>query len=243
MPRPGPIATLALTGSALLALVTIAGATPVRPAAVQATPASPTVVELYHSQGCSSCPPAEADLNVLAQRPDVLALSFGVTYWDRLGWKDTFGSERFTQRQIAYARAGQGEVATPEFIVNGAYAVVGADRAALKATIARAGAPAGGPSIAADRGTVHLAAGMVSAPDTVWLVRYDPRTLQVPVNAGENSGRTLSHRNVVRELVDMGRWTGPAATFTLPAPHEAGLISAVLVQRGNGGPIVAVRRI
>ena len=240
MPNPGYAATIALIGSALVALATVTASG----AATPASTTSPTVVELFHSQGCSSCPPAEADLNVLAARPDVLALSFGVTYWDRLGWKDTFASERFTARQVDYARAGQGEVATPEFIVNGTYAVVGADRQALNTTIAKAGSPVGGPALTVDHATVRVAGqGAGAPPATVWLVRYDPRTLQVPVRAGENSGRTLSHRNVVRELVTLGKWSGTAATFVLPAPHDATLSSAVLVQRGNGGPIVAVRKL
>jgi hypothetical protein len=245
MVYPKPLATITLIGSALVALavLTTSGAASPRPAAASAV-GGPVVVELYHSQGCSSCPPAEADLNVLAQRADVLALSFGVTYWDRLGWKDTFASERFTARQIDYARAGKGEVATPEFIVNGALTVVGADRRALDAAIANAGAPAGGPSISVDHATLRVAGAPAGGtPATVWLVRYDPRTLQVPVRAGENSGRTLAHRNIVRELVDLGRWTGAATTFALPVAHEAGLSSAVLVQRGPGGPIVASRRI
>ena len=244
MVTPKPLATFALVGSALVAVAAFAasGTAPLRPAPASAD--TPTVVELYHSQGCSSCPPAEADLNVLAQRPDVLALAFGVTYWDRLGWKDTFGAEPFTARQVDYARAGKGEVATPEFIVNGAYSVVGADRAALNATIARAGAPTGGPAILAGPDQIRIAAAPAGgAPASVWLVRYDPRTLQVPVRAGENGGRTLAQRNVVRELVELGRWTGAATRFALPAAHEAGLASAVLVQRGPGGPIVASRKL
>lgn len=244
MVTPKPLATFTLIASALVAIAafTTSGAAPVRPAGASAT--APTVVELYHSEGCSSCPPAEADLNVLAQRPDVLALSFGVTYWDRLGWKDTFASERFTARQVDYARAGKGEVATPEFIVNGVYSVVGADRAALNAAIARAGAPAGGPAIAASPGAIRIdAAPDRGNPATVWLVRYDPRTINVPVRAGENAGRTLAQRNVVRELVRLGDWTGAAATFALPAAHDTTLSSAVLVQRGAGGPIVSTRKL
>jgi hypothetical protein len=96
--------------------------------------------------------------------------------------------------------------------------------------------------VTTDQGHVRIAAGS-GAPATVWLVRYDPRTLQVPVRAGENSGRTLSHRNVVRELVRLGDWSGAAATLPLPTAHQAGLASAVLVQRDNGGPIIAVRKI
>jgi hypothetical protein len=243
MTNPVRLATFTLIGSALLAIATIgaSGASPVRPAVARADAANPVVVELFHSQGCSSCPPAEADLNALARQPDILALSFGVTYWDRLGWKDTFGAEQYTARQVDYARAGKGEVATPEFIINGARAVVGADHPALVAAIAGAGAPAGGPALTVDRGTVRVATGIGAA--SVWLVRYDPRTLQVAIGAGENGGRTLPQRNVVRELVRLGPWTGPAASFALPPAHDTGLDGAILVQRGNGGPIIAARRI
>ena len=135
-------------------------------------------------------------------------------------------------------------MATPEFIINGAQAVVGADRQALNAAIAKAGSPVGGPVVSVDHSAVRIAGQAANgAPATVWLVRYDPRTLQVPVRAGENGGRTLSHRNVVRELVALGKWSGAATTFALPSTREVGLNAAVLVQRGSGGPIVAVKKI
>jgi hypothetical protein len=103
MPHKTPAAMLSLAGAALVALT--AGSAS---AAAGASSADPVVIELYQSQGCSSCPPANADLNAIADRSDVLALSFAVTYWDQLGWKDTFGSPRFTARQQDYARAGRG---------------------------------------------------------------------------------------------------------------------------------------
>ncbi|MBV1686779.1 DUF1223 domain-containing protein [Novosphingobium sp. G106] len=211
--------------------------------AAQTSSRNPVVVELFQSQGCSSCPPANADLNAIADRRDVLALSFAVTYWDRLGWKDTFASPLFTARQEAYARAGRGEVATPEFIVNGEAAVLGTNRSALDAAIARGFAPAPGPTISANPSSVRIEAAARGAPATVWLVRYDPRTRQVPIRAGENGGRTLPHRNIVRELIRLGDWTGQAATFPLAPQREAGLVSAILVQRGSGGPIVAARKL
>lgn len=94
------------------------------------------VVELYQSQGCSSCPPAIANINAIADRPAVLALTFAVTCWDRLGWKDTFARPAFTARQWEYARAGgRGQVATPQTIVNGRAVTNGGDRAALLRTI------------------------------------------------------------------------------------------------------------
>lgn len=212
-------------------------------ASTPAPAGGPVVIELYHSQGCSSCPPAEADLNAIAGRSDVIALSFAVTYWDRLGWKDTFAAPQFTDRQVAYARAGRGEVATPEFIINGSEAVVGADRNALRAGVARAAATAPGAAIARDGAWVRIAPLGHQAPATAWLVRYDPRTIDVPVGAGENAGRTLAQRNVVRELVRLGEWRGDDARYALPPAHQAGLETAVLVQRGTGGPIVAARKL
>ena len=117
-------------------------------AAVLAAPAAanddahPTVVELYQSQGCSSCPPAIANINQLADRRDVLALTFAVTYWDQLGWKDTFARPEFTQRQWDFARAAKrGNVATPQTIVNGRVVTNGGDRDQLVAAI-RVGGPA-----------------------------------------------------------------------------------------------------
>lgn len=203
----------------------------------------PVVLELFQSQGCSSCPPANAVLNGLADRPDILALSFAVTYWDQLGWKDSFGSPRFTERQRDYARAGRGQVATPELIVNGAYAVVGSNGGEVAATIAKAGPARGGPEIAVTATGVRLSAAAAGPHSTVWLVRYDPRTRDVPIRAGENSGRTLPHRDIVRELAKIGEWSGAAASYALPASREMGLATAILVQRGTGGPITAARRL
>ena len=204
----------------------------------------PVVVELFQSQGCSSCPPANANINAIADRRDVLALSFAVTYWDRLGWKDIFGSPRWTARQWEYARrAGRPQVATPQVIVNGRTAIVGSDRAQLDAAIAQAGPPHGGPELAVDHGALKVGAAAHAAPSTVWLVRYDPRVREVPIRAGENGGRTLPHRDIVRELVKLGDWHGAAASFPLPAAAEQGLASAILVQQGAGGPITAARRL
>ena len=199
------------------------------------------VVELFQSQGCSDCPPAEANLNAIAGDPDVLALSYGVTYWDQLGWKDTFAKPQFTARQWEYARRrGRGNVWTPQVYVDGQADLVGSNRAQLDRTIAAA--RVSGPAVAIRGGRVTVGAGPARAkPATVWLVRYDPRTLNVPIRAGENGGRTLPHRNIVRELTAIGRWTGPGATFALPAARP-GLATAVLVQDGPGGAILAAAK-
>ncbi len=209
--------------------------------AAAADPAHPTVVELYQSQGCSSCPPADVVVNALADRPDVLALSFAVTYWDRLGWKDTFGDPAYTKRQADYASANrQFSVSTPEVIINGRGAVIGNRKGEVDAAIARLDRGGQGPEIVSDGKSVVVRAGRGSA--TLWLVRYDPRTIAVPIGAGENSGRTIPHRNIVRQLVALGHWSGSIAHFNLPVSPR-GLRTALILQSGTGGPIIASRRI
>lgn len=204
--------------------------------------AHPTVVELYQSQGCSSCPAALKNIAAIADRPGVLALTFAVTYWDQLGWKDSFASPAYTQRQWDYAKGlHHDQVWTPQVIIDGRHDVVGArasDIDALLATAARPHAPA--LTLAAAKVAVGAGTAPASGAD-IWLVRYDPRTIQVAVHAGENGGRTLDHRNVVRQLVKLGRWTGQATTLPLPAA-PAGLDTAVLLQLLEGGPILAAVR-
>lgn len=201
----------------------------------------PAVVELYQSQGCSSCPPADAVLNALADRRDVLALSFAVTYWDQLGWKDTFASPAFTQRQWDYARAaGRGDVGTPQMIINGRGAVNGGSQADVDAAVRRFARSTAEPVINSDTRSVTMGSGKGHA--ILWLVRYDPRTIQVPIRAGENSGRTVAHRNIVRQLIRLGSWSGASASYRLPG-SPPGLVSAVIAQQAVGGPIIAARRI
>jgi hypothetical protein len=212
------------------------------PVASGADAAHPAVIELYQSQGCSSCPPALAVLDSIANRPDVLALNFAVTYWDQLGWKDIYAQPAFTARQWDYAHAqGRGRVQTPQLIVNGRAAVLGSYKAEVEKAIA-ANRRSEGPEVAANGNQITVAAAPASKPATVWLVGYDPRTIQVPIRAGENRGRTLPHRNVVRQLVALGSWNGKAVSLVTPTT-PAGLKRAVLVQTGNGGPIVAATRI
>jgi len=211
-------------------------------AASDADAAHPAVIELYQSQGCSSCPPALKVLDELANRPDVLALNFAVTYWDRLGWKDIYAKPAYTARQWDYSHAqGRGNVQTPQLIVNGRAAVLGSFKAEVEKSIT-ANRRSPGPEIAVQGSTVAVAAAASVKPATVWLVGYDPRTVPVPIRAGENGGRTLPHRNIVRQLVSLGTWTGKAASYALPATPN-GLKRAVLVQAGTGGTIVAARRI
>jgi hypothetical protein len=223
---------------ALLSALLVAG-----PAAA-ADAAHPTVVELFQSQGCSSCPPANANLIANADRPDVLALAFQVTYWDHLGWKDTFDSPRYTDRQWDYARAlRHPNVFTPQVVVNGRVDGVGAIPAEFASLVRKGDRGLGGPELSVSGGAVSIGAGKAPAKGAdVWLVRYDPRTVQVAIRAGENTGKTLPHRNVVRELVRLGAWRGAPATLKLPPARDPGLKTAVLVQAGRGGAILAAAR-
>jgi hypothetical protein len=209
-------------------------------ASLAATSASkPIVVELFQSQGCSSCPPADAVLNTLATRADVIALNFAVTYWDQLSWKDTFAKPAYTDRQWDYARAaGRGNVATPQMIVGGRIAVLGSRPAEVDAAIARVRSVESGPGLSVAGNTVTIAAAKSSGPATLWLVRYDPRTIQVAIRAGENGGRTIPHRNIVRDLTAIGRWNGSTKTFVLPR-EIPGLKTTLLLQSGQGGPVIA----
>jgi hypothetical protein len=205
---------------------------------------APVVVELFQSQGCSSCPPANANVNALAARPDILALSFAVTYWDHLGWKDRFAQPAFTERQRAYARSGHSDgVYTPQVVINGRRALVGANSAKLARAVAAEGPARGGPAIARDGAMLLLGAAPAStAPANVLVVTYDPRERKVPIRAGENGGKTLPHRNIVTAIRQAGEWRGRALRLPLPPPSDRILRTAVLVQRGDGGPIIAARR-
>jgi hypothetical protein len=248
--RFGLTTTLILAASALLGACSDAtpkaeAATPPRPLALAgATPEHPVVLELYQSQGCSSCPPANANLNALADEPGLLALSFAVTYWDQLGWKDIYGQPAFTARQWDYANhSGRRQVFTPQIVINGDRAIVGSNRAQLDATLSNAGPARGGPSIGVHGVHVTLSALPTQTSSIVWLVRYDPKVHEVPIRAGENGGRTLPHRNIVRQLVSLGGWNGHEVDFELPAANVVGLSSAILVQRGKGGPIISARKL
>ena len=199
----------------------------------------PVVMELFQSQGCSSCLPADANVNALAGKTGLLALSFAVTYWDNQGWKDTFAKPEFTARQVAYARGmRRRQVATPEVVINGHTDLMGANRSELETAVRDAGRPHQARVVLdGDRADVS-GAFKGAAPADVWLVRYDPREQQVAIQRGENGGKTVAHRNIVRELVRLGEWSGPAAQYPLPASPDPALKTAVLVQARDGGPIL-----
>jgi hypothetical protein len=199
------------------------------------------VVELFTSQGCSSCPPADAYLGELARRPDVLALSYHVDYWNYIGWTDPFASKAATQRQRDYAKhLNLRYVYTPQMVVDGTAEGVGSERATIGLLIsaaARDPSPHQPVSITR-RGDgklrVHVDAGRAPEPATIWLIGFDgERSTQVL--HGENEGQTLRDYQVVRSCQTIGVWRGDTVDLSLPeseAPGDGGV--AVLLQLGGG---------
>ena len=211
----------------------------------------PVVVELFTSQGCSSCPKADAYLGELAESGNVIALSFNVDYWDYLGWKDTLASPAFSERQRAYARAlGLSGVYTPQMVVNGVAEGVGSRRDEIGALIDDQDSRAPADDISfEDKGAslvLHVAAGAVpEKPATLWLVRY-AMAEEVEIRRGENRGKTITYAHAVRELTPIGMWNGRKMTMTLPknALLMRGYEGCVaLLQAGEGGPILGAAEI
>jgi hypothetical protein len=210
------------------------------PVASQAAGA-PVVVELFTSQGCSSCPPADAVLTDLAtHRPDVLALAFHVTYWDYLGWKDPYGLAAATARQRSYARALSAEGAyTPQMVVDGQRQFVGSDRGTALTAIQAAPAKPISLQIAREGSGLSISVGAGVGPAHVLLVGYDSAH-QTPIGRGESGGRTLLESNIVRSLTTVGDWSGSSATLKAPVP--VGERVAVLLQE-DSGRILGVARL
>jgi hypothetical protein len=211
------------------------------------------VVELFTSQGCSSCPDADRILGELAREPGVLALSFSIDYWDYLGWKDTLAQPDFTARQKAYAHArGDRAVYTPQAVVNGLAHAVGSDRKDIEGVIRATKGELGPKRVALEAGRsggdIVIRAGAGKPPETgaatIWLVTYeDSRTVEI--KRGENRGRTNTYHNVVRHIEPVARWTGDAVAISVPMPRGKGGKCAVILQEGSpdepGAILAAVR--
>ncbi len=223
--------------SALLALGLLS-----LPAADAAEPARrPIVMELFTSQGCSSCPPADALLRELAAtRDDVLALAFHVTYWDRLGWPDPFALPAATARQQGYVGISQaGTIYTPQLVVEGRQDIIGSDRAAVLAALSAA-RPLAATELALrdspDGVTVTLGSG--SGAGQVLVFGYDPEH-RTQVARGENAGRALVEANIVRGIDVAGTWNGAPLQLTRPRPPGQNL--AAIVQAADGTVLAATR--
>ncbi|MFT7595250.1 MAG: hypothetical protein ACI8R4_002578 [Paracoccaceae bacterium] len=224
--------------TATLTLISLLHSAPVQ------AQSGPVVVELFTSQGCSSCPPADALMQKLAARDDVIALALHVDYWDYIGWKDEYGDPSFTIRQKAYAHAGGRKmIYTPQMVVNGQEDVVGAHAMELLDLIAKhkAAAPVVAVDISRTGSTlaIRLIAhqGDVAGPLDVHLVRFTPLR-HAHITRGELAGQDLAYANIVDDWTVLGQWDGQASTemqVEIDGPRPA----VVLVQRAGHGAILA----
>lgn len=215
--------------------VALAGSSP--------APARPVVAELFTSQGCSSCPPADELLGEIAsKRPDVLALAFHITYWDGLGWADPFSLRAATARQRDYAAALRLDtIYTPQLIVDGISDIVGSDRPGVLSAIEVAAAEQADPvalRVTREGGKARIVVGAGKGEGDLVVIGYDPRHV-TPVGRGENQGRTLAEFNVVRGVARAAAWRGGALDVTVDAPPGERI--AVLLQAPNRRILGAAR--
>lgn len=252
------LATVLMSGIAVLAL--FPEFPPLRsgwPALAASWPAEsqgpPTVVELFTSQGCSSCPPADAILAELAERQDVVAIAYHVTYWDYLGWKDPFATKWGTERQVRYVRAlGLHNRYTPQMVVDGARDVVGSRRDAVNAALTASREAAGSRvdiAFSRDPATGTLLVGLpeisAAAPAELLLIRYAGRR-ETDVLRGENGGRTLTNTHIAREVRHLGSWVGAAVELRVPVTQESsgdGAGYAILLQDRKAGRIIGAAKL
>ena len=208
------------------------------------------VLELFTSQGCSSCPPADLVLKDYANDPTVIALSLPVDYWDYLGWKDTFASPRNSERQRAYAKArGDGAIYTPQIVVNGTLHANGAVKSEIENAIDLTSKNSAQPKVPLrfwqENNTLNIAAGWAEEGKeireaTIWLAAVQTSGT-VDIQKGENAGNALIYTNIVRELTPIGLWKGKPLMIQIPRAavmQAATQKSVVLVQEGKAGPII-----
>jgi hypothetical protein len=202
------------------------------------------VVELYTSQGCSSCPPADEFMAELVANPDVIAMALHVDYWDYIGWKDDFAHTAFTERQKDYARAiGSRTIYTPQMIVNGVDRVEGVNPDAVNAMVQMHLMESSGVSLLLQRDGDRLTirASGATVPVTVNLVRYIPNDT-VAIERGENAGKTVTYHNIVTEFSPLGEWSG-AEPLDMEATVSGESPLAVFLQEQGPGAILAAARL
>ncbi|MBG1230817.1 DUF1223 domain-containing protein [Aestuariivirga litoralis] len=192
---------------------------------------SPVLVELFTSQGCSDCPPADKLAAQLMKEPGVFVVSMNVDYWDYLGWKDTLGKAEWSRRQETYAKQrGDGEVYTPQMVINGMEHAVGSNRGAVDAAIASARKKAAlvPVSLRQNGNEISISVGPGAGKAQVGLLTLTPE-VAVKIGRGENAGATVTYHNVARKLDVLGEWDGTAKVFTAgQASGDPGQFIAIL---------------
>ncbi|QFR35123.1 DUF1223 domain-containing protein [Ancylobacter sp. TS-1] len=223
-----------------------AGETSTEGTAPKAVTAPKAMIELFTSQGCSSCPPADKLMSELAERPDVIALTLAVDYWDYLGWKDTLAKHGHSLRQKAYARMrGDGKMFTPQAVVNGRVMAIGSDRAMIERTVSAIARPTVPVAVETmgDRVRITVGAAPGAGAGEVWLCPVASR-MKVDIGRGENEGTSMTYHNVVRGWVKLGNWNGDEASYEaalrrLPGDPTDAVV--VFVQSGSStepGPVL-----
>ena len=202
------------------------------------------VVELFTSQGCSSCPPADKIIGELAKDPSVIALSMPIDYWDYLGWKDTLADSRFSARQKAYSHVrGDRNLYTPQVIVNGSAQVIGSDRSNIDSAIKNTSKADGVMSVPVTMSlsgklinvSVAASTGPAAVRGEVWICSVS-KAVPISIGRGENRGQQVTYYNVVRNLLKVGDWNGSSGSWTVPLENisrEGIDAAAVFVQDGN----------
>ncbi|GAB4289968.1 MAG: DUF1223 domain-containing protein [Roseovarius sp.] len=207
----------------------------------------PVLVELFTSQGCSSCPPADELLREMAARPDVVALALHVDYWDYIGWTDSFARPEYSARQRAYAAAtGTSMVYTPQMIIDGARDVMGSHPQDVAAAIAERRAAPRRVTLETARANGKLRITARAAPGAqgicaVEMMRYRPHA-RVEITSGENAGKVMDYANIVTEISTVTEWD-MSTPLDIEVPLTGDLPAVVVIQQGRAGPVEAVARI
>ncbi|KAJ6257924.1 hypothetical protein Dda_7714 [Drechslerella dactyloides] len=207
-----------------------------------------TLVEIFQSQGCSSCPPANGNvIELMNNYPSVLLLTYEVTYWDYLGWKDSFGNKDFDRRQRDYAATfGNESVFTPQVVVNGRADGVGNTFKDLNKIVSKGVMAAANEDLTrleVDGNSILISGGELDVTADVHLVRYMPKPADVNIRRGENAGRCIPHRNVVVDIKKIGEWKGGSMVFNIGEETEDGIERAVLLQKGRGGAVIGAAKL
>ncbi len=250
LPLIGALAIALMLPASVLSGVGLVQAQVPAPGINPSFPPPKTVLELFTSQGCDTCPPADQVLASYADRPDIIALSLPVDIWDYLGWKDTLASDKNSERQKAYAKArGDNAIYTPQVVVNGMLGVNGSDPAAIDKAILKTDEDLKNQHVPIrfwhERNSIVIETGdappgMENKEATIWFAVVQKKA-DVPVERGDNKGRTLTYTNIVREMIPVGTWDGKAQSLRLARtaimrPDTEACI--VLLQESKAGPIL-----
>lgn len=243
-------ARLAQTAVAVLGAIALTAAAPAEERKADAAPKKPLqLIELFTSQGCSSCPKANAFLGQLGQEPETIALTYAVSYWDYLGWRDTFARPEFTNRQKEYATRFMRGMYTPQMVVDGANHSSGLKakemRSMLEKTALAGGAKVSGRRAqdAPEKAGFSIYGAAPANPTDIWVAQFKPGMSYVTVKDGENAGAKVSHYNVVTRMTKVGQFTGGDKANPKRIVADCSPACVLIVQDAGGGPVLAAKMV